>query len=472
MTNKKQIQGKHRKEQLPNKAFENKLKAVVGKANVSTSREDIICYSYDATQSIFEPQWVVWAETTYQISQIMKLANEYNVPVTPRGSGTGFSGGALPVKAGIILSLVRMNRIISIDPENLFAEVEPGVITADIDRAAGKYGLFYPPDPASLETSTIGGNVAESAGGPRAVKYGVTRDYVLGVEAVLPTGEIIQTGSRTTKCVVGYDLTRLLVGSEGTLAVFTKIFLKLVPKPEASGTLLALFRDVSTAAKSVSAIIARKIIPTTLEFMDKATIDCVRGYTNDDIPTETGALLLIEIDGAKETVLRQKEHVVEICKKLGAISIKTAQNEEQRTRLWSARRAISPALHQLGPDKYNEDIVVPRSKVPHILKNIDEISKKFSLHIINFGHAGDGNIHVNIMTDNSIVGIKDKVEQAIQEIFRSTIELGGTLSGEHGIGITKAPFLSIELNSATINAMRAIKKALDPKNILNPGKIF
>lgn len=448
-----------------------KIEGIVGPSNVSIDPADCLCQAYDATRMEAIPDVVIWPHTAHEISRIMFLANEYHIPVTPRGAGTGFSGGALPLHGGVVINLTRMNRILSIDPENMLAEVEPGVVTKELDKAAAEHGLMYPPDPASYEFSTIGGNVAESAGGPRAVKYGVTRDYVLGLEAVLPTGEIIVTGSRTTKCVVGYDLTRLLVGSEGTLAIFTKLFLRLVPKPENQMTLMIMYPTIGSAARSVSRIIASKIIPSTIEFMDKSTLACIREQSSIPFGPEVEALLIIELDGHRDMIQREAEQISSIVNKEGALTIRTAETDGERDEIWATRRAVSPALHKLGPDKYNEDIVVPRSKVPEILVRIEEIGRRYGLSIITFGHAGDGNIHVNIMTDKKIPGIEETVHHALTEIFSATLRLGGSISGEHGIGIAKAPFIGMEMNPATILTMKRIKKALDPQNILNPGKL-
>ncbi|MBN2384707.1 FAD-binding protein [bacterium] len=418
------------------------------------------------------PDWVVWPDNAGQVAAILKLATRYHVPVVPRGAGSGLTGGSLPVRGGIVLSLSRMDRIISLEPENMLAEVEPGVINADLDRAAARYGLFYPPDPASFEFSTLGGNVAESAGGLRAVKYGVTRDYVLGLEAVLPNGDLIRTGSRTAKCVVGYDLTRLLVGSEGTLAVFTKLILRLVSRPEAVKTILAIFPDVHAAAQVVSALNSRTILPTTLEFMDRSSIDCVKKFAHITVDEKAGALLLIEIDGPHETIERQAQNLIELCRQHTSLEIILSHSDEERDALWKARRAISPALHQIAPDKFNEDVVVPRSKIPDLVSRLEAISQTHNLTIVSFGHAGDGNIHVNILTDLAQPGTRERVDAALHELFRHTIELGGTISGEHGIGLTKAPFLSMELDPVTLAIMKKIKRVFDPLDILNPGKIF
>ena len=445
---------------------------IVGRENVSNSREDLICYSYDAVNKKFLPDLVVFPANPEEISEILKLANKKQFPVIPRGAGSGFSGGSLPVWGGVVLVTTRLNRIIEIDNDNLTAIVEPGVVCGEFQKEVEKYGLYYPPDPASLEFSTLGGNVAECAGGPSALKYGVTRDYVTGLEVVLPTGEIITTGVKTRKGVVGYDLTRLIIGSEGTLAIITKIYLRLIPKPEAKITLMAVFKDIEPSTQAVVQIIRNKIVPSKLEFMDQGAIECVENYRQLGLPMEAEALLLIELDGDKVALESQIQQVEAICQKSGAFLLKRASNSQEAENIWEIRRAISPALLQLNPTKINEDIVVPRSKIPYIIHQIEVIKHKYQLKIVNFGHAGDGNIHVNIMIDDQIKGEKEKAEQAVQEIFREVLSVGGTISGEHGIGITKAPFLSLELKDAEIELMQKIKRLFDPNDILNPGKIF
>jgi glycolate oxidase len=445
---------------------------IVGKENVLEDQESRICYSYDATNLRYLPDIIVFPKTSQQISEILRLANQARFPLIPRGAGTGFTGGTLPLEGGVVLVLTKMNKILQIDPENLLAVVEPGVVTYDLQQEVEKIGLFYPPDPASLKTSTIGGNVAECAGGPRAVKYGVTKDYVLGLEAVLPTGEIISTGVQTVKSVVGYDLTKLLVGSEGTLGVITKIILRLLPLPKAKRTMLAIFPTIEAAATTVSQIISSRIIPATLEFMDNSTIRCVEDYLHLGLPVEAGALLIIEVDGAPEALLGEIEEIQKLCQANQALEIKVARDQQEAEDLWKARRAVSSAVVKLNPTKINEDVTVPRSKVAEILRRVEAISKKHGLIIVNFGHAGDGNIHVNVLIDRRKPGEEERAHAAVKEIFAAALDLGGTLSGEHGIGITKAPYLSMELGDGGIEVMKRIKKSFDPNNILNPGKIF
>lgn len=454
------------------KSFIKKLRDIVGASNLSEERQDLLCYSYDATQMEFIPDVVIYPADSREISAVLRLANADGVPVFPRGAGSGFSGGSLPRGGGIVLVTTRMNRILRIDTDNLIAVVEPGVVTGDLQDAVEKLGLFYPPDPASLRFSTMGGNVAECAGGPRAVKYGVTRDYVLGLEVVLPTGDIITTGGETVKGVVGYDLTRLMCGCEGTLGIITSITVRLIPLPESRKTLLAIFDSIDGAAAAVAAVIRGRIVPATLEFMDHAALKCVEREFSLGIPEAARAVLIIELDGERELLEKQAARIRDVIRPLGLLEFRAAADDAEAEELWKARRLISPALRKVNPDKINEDIVVPRSRVPDIIRRIDEIRTRYGIPIINFGHAGDGNIHVNIMIDRSVPGESEKAEGAVREIFRETLALGGTMSGEHGVGLSKAPYLSMELTPAQIRAMKAIKKALDPNNILNPGKIF
>ena len=454
------------------KSIINTIETILGKGNVYSDLEERICYSYDATNRKFLPDLVAFPSDAREISEILKLANKEGFPVIPRGAGSGFTGGSIPVKGGVVLVLTRFNSIIEIDTENLIASVEPGVITGDFQKEVEKLGLFYPPDPSSLKVSTMGGNVAECAGGPRAVKYGVTKDYVIGLEVVLPTGEIISTGVQTMKGVVGYDLTKLMVGSEGTLGIVTKIIVKLLPLPETKKTLLAVYPRIEDAAKTVALIIASKIVPVALEFMDQRTLACVESFLKIGLPIEADAVLLLEVDGDYEAVERDALKIKDICIRSGASRVDMAKDKGSEEDLWRARRAISPSLLKINPTKINEDITVPRSKIPDILHKIHAIGKKNHLDIANFGHAGDGNIHVNIMIDSNKEEQVDRADKAVREIFQATLDLGGTLSGEHGIGITKAPYLDMELGDLGIAVMKRIKTAFDPNNILNPGKIF
>ena len=397
------------------------LVAIVGKEQVATEPADLLCYSYDATQQSFLPEVVVHPATAAEIAAIVKLANAELIPVFPRGAGSGFSGGSLPTKGGIVLTTERMDRILQIDEENLIAVVEPGVVTEQFQIAVEKVGLFYPPDPASLKFSTLGGNVAECAGGPRCVKYGVTKDYILGLEVITPTGDIITTGGPTMKGVVGYDLTKLLCGSEGTLGIISKIVIKLLPLPEAKKTMLVMFDSIDGAAQAVSAIIRNKIIPTTLEFMDGRTIDCVRQATGLDVPMAARALLIIEVDGDRDLLDKQAAKIAEIIRPLGVVETRIATTPAESEALWQIRRSVSASLRKVNPDKFNEDICVPRSKLPEMIRKIDAIAEKFAIPIVNFGHAGDGNIHVNIMIDKKVPGELEKAHHAIEEVFKGAL---------------------------------------------------
>ena len=445
------------------------LKTIVGSDRLTTAPEELFVHSYDATQREALPWAVARPATAGEVSQILALANRERFPVVPRGAGTGMSGGSVPLQGGVVLSFERMNRILEIDEENMIAVVEPGVVTGDLQREVESRGLFYPPDPASHQFCTMGGNVAECAGGLRAVKYGVTKDYVLGLEVVLPTGEIINTGTRTAKSVAGYDLTKLIVGSEGTLGVVTKIIVKLLPLPESVRTLAACFNDADGAAGAASAILAGRILPRALEFIDQAALRAVESYLKENLSHGAAAMLLVEVDGPAESTAREIQRISNIMTAAGAVRVSRADSAPDRERLWKARRSISAALYTLKPKKVNEDIVVPRSRIAEILREIGKIAKVHDLLIVNFGHAGDGNIHTNIMIDEADL---PKAEAAVKEIFSATLRMGGSISGEHGIGITKAPYLPMELKHDALAAMKRIKAALDPNNILNPGKIF
>ena len=449
-----------------------KLTQIVGAENIATGAQDMLCYGYDATQMEFLPECVLHPDGADQVSRILTLANQEGFPVFPRGAGSGFTGGALPKGGGVVLVTTRMNRILRIDTDNLVAEVEPGVVTEAFQIEVEKLGLFYPPDPASLKFSTLGGNVAECAGGPRAVKYGVTKDFVMGLEVVLPTGQVIRTGGETVKGVVGYDLTKLLCGSEGTLGVITKIIFRLLPYPEAKKTMLAVFDSIDGAARAVSTIIKGKIIPTTLEFLDHATLTCVERRFNLGIPKEGRAVLLIEVDGDRDLIEKQAGKIHVLIEPLGLVQFRVAKDAAESEELWRVRRLVSPSLRDVNPDKFNEDIVVPRSRVPDVIRRIELIQSRYDIPIVNFGHAGDGNIHVNIMIDKSLPGQLEKAHEAIKEVFQAALDLGGTMSGEHGVGLAKQPFIPMELSADQVAAMRAIKTALDPKNILNPGKVL
>ncbi len=449
-----------------------KLKKITGGKRCSNSIEDRICYSYDATTKNHIPDAVVFPDNKEEISEILRLANTIHFPVTPRGSGTGTTGGSIPLKGGVILVLTGLNSILEIDTDNFTATVEPGVITGDLHKAVEAKGLFYPPDPSSSNFSTIGGNIAECAGGPRAVKYGVTKDYVIGLEAVLPTGEIIKSGVSTAKGVVGYDLTKLLTGSEGTLAVITSITLRLIPLPETIRTMTAVFDRIEDAAASVAEIMRSGTIPRTCEYLDNASIACAESFAKIGLPVDAGAMLIIETDGSPRETEYAINRLSAICREKGASSTEIATDDAETKKLWDARKAVSPALYMYGPDKINEDIVVPRSRIPDVVKKIEVLKKATGLTMVSFGHAGDGNIHFNIMLDKKDPEQLFKAEKAVEEIFDYTISINGTLSGEHGVGIKKSKYISKEIGKVELELMRNIKKLFDPNNVLNPGKIF
>jgi glycolate oxidase len=448
------------------------IEGIVGTENVLTNPEDLYCYSYDASKLHAMPDCVTFPGNEMEVAALLRLANAHRFPVFPRGAGSGMVGAAIPEGGGLVMALRRLNRLLTIDEDEMLAVVQPGLVTGDFQKTVRARGLYYPPDPASLPFSTLGGNVAMCAGGPKAVKYGVTRDYVLGLQVVLPTGEIMRTGTRTVKGVVGYDLTRLLVGSEGTLGVFTEIILRLIPAPESERTMLAVFRSIDEAARAVSDIIKARIVPSTLELMDQATIRVVEDYLHIGLPVWSEALLLIEVDGPDCALDQEMERIVAICRQCGASDTRIAKSAAEHEQLWLARRAISPALRQLKPGKINEDVTVPRTRIPQLIRAVQALAARHDLLIVCFGHAGDGNIHTNIMLDRSDPEEAKRAEQAVEELFRTVLDLGGTLSGEHGIGIAKSPFFQWEVGQVGFDTMWRIKQALDPLNILNPGKMF
>ncbi len=449
------------------------LQQVLGKENVLTDKEDLLTYSFDATAGMPShlPDVVVTPWNSEGVVAVVKLANKYGVPIYPRGSGTNLAGDTIPLEGGIVLSSVNMNQILEIDPENLAARVQPGVIIQSLNDEVAKYGLLYPPDPGTVTTATMGGSVAESSGGLRGLKYGVTKHYVMGMQWVLANGEVIKWGGKTVKNVTGYDLTALFTGSEGTLGIMTEILVKLIPAPEAKKSFLAVFDDVDKAGRCISAIIRNKIIPATLEIMDNMTIRTVEEYAKVGLPTTAEAILLIEVDGYKEAVEREAAAVVKVCQAEGAVDVQVAQNDTEREKLWSARRAALPALARVSPTTVLEDATVPRSEIPKMLKALREIAAKYNLKIGTFGHAGDGNLHPTILTDKRNRQEMEKVEKAVDEIFTVALQLGGTLSGEHGIGMAKARYLGWEFGEAGVAVLRSIKEALDPDYRLNPGKI-
>jgi glycolate oxidase len=452
------------------------LREIVGEEHVLISAEQMEPYTHDEVVGLrADPEVVVRATSAEQVAAIFKLAQRERVPVTPRGAGFGLSGGAVPVQGGIVLSTEKMNRILEIDKENLMVTVEPGVITGDIHRAVEAEGLFYPPDPASLDSCTIGGNIAEGAGGPRAVKYGVTQHYVCGLEVVLPSGEIITCGGKLVKNVTGYSLIQLLIGSEGTLAVVTKIILRLLPLPKVQVDLLVPFDDFQAAADTVSDIIAHRILPTAIEFMERDSLLAVeRLLQKEFLYRDAAAQLLIQLDGNRpEAVDADYEVVGEVCLAHGARDVLVAKDQRTRDRLWEARRLIIEALKHESPINHMEDVVVPRAEIPPLLKGIREIAGRHAVRIVSFGHAGDGNVHVNVLKDDMPLDRWEALVPAVaEEIYRLALSLGGMITGEHGIGATRRRYLPMALDETQIGIMRRIREIFDPNHILNPGKIF
>ncbi len=451
----------------------NKLRDIVGAENVLTSRENLIPYAFDGTAAMKEmPGSVVFAVSTEQISAVLKLANDTETPVVTRGSGTGLSGGSVPAADCIVLCTVKMGAILEVDAANLTMTVEPGVTTIQIAEAAEKAGLFYPPDPGSMKISTIGGNVAENSGGLRGLKYGVTRNYVMGMEVVLPDGEVMWLGNKCVKDVAGFSLKDVMIGSEGTLGVITKVLLRLIPKPAAKKTMVATFDAMDAAAQTVSDIIAAQIIPCTLEFLDRTTIHCVEDFAKVGLPLDCEALLLMETDGHPAAVAEEAAKMEELAKANGAKEVRVAKDDAEATQLATARRSAFSALARLAPTIILEDATVPRSELAHMIRFVAEVAKKYELKIGTFGHMGDGNLHPTFLTDERNEAEIHRVHEAFKEIFDEAIRLGGTITGEHGIGLAKKEFLPKFAGAAQMRVMRELRKALDPKGILNPGKMF
>ena len=451
----------------------NKLRDIVGAENVLTSREDLIPYAFDGTAAMKEmPGGVVFAVSTEQISAVLKLANDTETPVVTRGSGTGLSGGSVPAADCIVLCTVKMGAILEVDAANLTMTVEPGVTTIQIAEAAEKAGLFYPPDPGSMKISTIGGNVAENSGGLRGLKYGVTRNYVMGMEVVLPDGEVMWLGNKCVKDVAGFSLKDVMIGSEGALGVITKVLLKLIPKPAAKKTMVSTFNAMDAAAQTVSDIIAAQIIPCTLEFLDRTTIHCVEDFAKVGLPLDCEALLLMETDGHAAAVEEEAAKMEELAKANGAMEVRVARDEAEAAQLAMARRSAFSALARLAPTTILEDATVPRSELAHMIRFVDEVAKKHELKIGTFGHMGDGNLHPTFLTDERNADEIHRVHEAFKEIFEEAIRLGGTITGEHGIGLAKKEFLPKFAGEAQMRVMRELRTALDPKGILNPGKMF
>ncbi len=446
---------------------------ILGQANVLTQKEDLIPYAFDGTAALKQmPRVVVFPRHAADVSAVLKLARQHKVPVVTRGSGTGLSGGSVPVEGCVVLCLVNLNQMVELDTKNLTMKVGAGVVTQQIFNAADAVGLFYPPDPGSMKISTIGGNVAENSGGLRGLKYGVTRDYIMGLEVVLMNGDICWLGNKCVKDVAGYNLRDLFIGSEGTLGVVTQVLLKLLPKPAARQTLLATYAQMDAAAETVSAIIAAKIIPCTLEFLDRKTIRCVEDFAHVGLPTDAEALLLIETDGHPAAVADEAAKIEELARQHGATSVRRAANAAEAAQLATARRSAFSALARSKPTTILEDATVPRSELAKMIRFIEATAAKYKLDIATFGHFGDGNLHPTFLTDERNTEEMHRVEGAMKEIFEFTFSLGGTITGEHGVGLAKKAFLRQQLGDASYALLKSIKRTLDPDWLLNPGKIF
>ena len=449
------------------------LRNIAGAANVLTADEDLLAYGFDGTWYESKPLAVVLPATTAEISALHRLATRERMAITPRAMGSGLSGGAVPLQGSIVIGVMRMNRILEIDEADGVAVVQPGVVNADLQRAVEARGLFYPPDPSSLKQSALGGNVAENAGGARCLKYGVTGDYVMALEVVLPSGDVVRTGGKTLKNVTGYDLRALFTGAEGTLGTITEITLRLLPKPKFVRTATASFERIEDAAQTVTAVMASGLLPTSIELMDQLTMRCVEESTSTGLPIEADALLLFAVDGNHESVVESElEAIATIAREHGARSTRVAATDAESEALWAARRAISPSLARVRPHKLGEDVAVPRSQIVAMIRATREIAARHNLQIPVFGHAGDGNLHPNILCDRRDAEEMARVKLAAREIFEAAVALGGTLSGEHGIGLLKKQFLELDLGPEAIGIMRKVKDAIDPLGIMNPGKIF
>jgi D-lactate dehydrogenase len=448
------------------------LAAAVGPGNVLTDPADRWPYGYDNSRRHAPPDAVAFATATDQVAQIVRACRDHGVPLVVRGRGTGTAGGSVPLGGGLVLSLERMDRLLAVEPADRVLRAEAGVTNQAVQDEAARHGFFWPPDPTSSAYCTVGGNVATNAAGPRAVKYGATRDNVLGLTAVTGGGEVIHTGVRTTKSAVGYDLTRLLIGSEGTLAIVTEATLRLVPLPESKRTLQAVYRDIHAATEAVVAIMAQPVIPCALEFMDHASIEMIRGFSEARLPEGAGAMLMIELDGQTAGMEAAAAAITRAATNAGLIGLAVAASAQEAAALWATRKALSPALRNIAPNKLNEDVVVPVSRIPALIVGLAALSREHGIPIVNFGHAGNGNIHVNLLYDTQDPQQERNALPCLARVFDLVIALGGTISGEHGIGIAKRDYLARAVDPATLAVMRAIKRELDPRGILNPGKVL
>ncbi|MGB2832843.1 MAG: FAD-linked oxidase C-terminal domain-containing protein [Methylotenera sp.] len=445
------------------------LSTVLPNDRVYTDPVDCYAYAYDNSRNYHSPIAVVFPLTIEEVASIIKLCNQYKIPVVPRGRGTGTAGGSVPELGGVVLSLERMTNILSVDPDNRMAIVEPGVLNQELQDAIKSVGFFWPPDPSSAAYCSIGGNLATCAAGPHAVKYGVARDHILGLKAVTGNGDIIKTGCYTSKGVVGYDLTRLLVGSEGTLAVIVEATLKLTPLPKHTGGITAEFIDTFSCAKAIAAIMAQPYTPSALEFLDNGALNLIRGRHQNLLPANAKAYLMIEVDGSEQEIAEASTAILQACQVEGLIEAKLAHDTKA---LWAARKALSPLLKDIAPKKINEDIAVPVSRLPELLMGLEKLAAQYQISNVNFGHAGNGNIHVNLLVNPDNADEMKRAYACLDEVFSLVLSLQGTLSGEHGVGMAKRPFVPREIDETTINLMKAVKLTFDPNNILNPGKLF
>lgn len=449
-----------------------RLRDIVGPEAVLSAGDDCWPYGYDNSRRHHAPDYVALPREHAEVMAIVTVCNEHSIPITCRGLGTGTTGASVPISGGLVLSTERMDRIQRIDPDNRLAVVQPGVTNQALQDAVAAHGFFWPPDPTSAAYCTVGGNLAYNSAGPRAVKYGTPRENTLGLLAVTGDGRELRCGVHTSKGVVGYDLTRLLIGSEGTLAIITEAIIKLVPLPEDRITLQAVYRDIQGATRAVSDIMARPVTPCALEFIDGNAIDMIRGYTRSALPEQAGAMLMIEVDGPRAGLEQAAAAVIEAASNGGLLSIEQARSEEQVQALWATRKALSPALRTVAPKKINEDVVVPVAAIPELISGLDELAATHDIRIINFGHAGNGNIHVNLLIDPEDPDQSRRAEQCLNQVFDLVISLQGSLSGEHGVGLEKMPFVDKELSPVSLDLMAAVKKVFDPRGLLNPGKMF
>ncbi len=449
-----------------------KLKVIVGDENVLVDPEKVEPYGADAVKEKFPPEAVVFPESTEQMSAIIKLANEYLFPVTARGGGVGYTGGAVPIDGGIVIGTDRMNKVLQVNADDLYVVCQPGIRTFELQQAVEKFGVFFPPDPASYKDSFIGGNIAENAGGMRTPKYGITGRYVLGLEVVTGTGEVLRVGGKVEKNVVGFNLTSLIVGSEGMLGIITEATLKLLPQTETTSTVRASFRSMEEACKVLTKFTPEGILPMAMEVIDKHCINAIEQNYAFGLSKDAAAILLVAVDGSTDEVAKNAERIEQILQANGGFDVLRAKSKEDEDKLWDVRRAISPSLMKFGTLKINEDVVVPRSRVPELVARVEEIGKKHNTFVANFGHAGDGNIHVNFMCNREDADSIERARLAVKETFLLSVELGGTISGEHGIGYVKAAYMNYAIDKPTLEVMKGIKKVFDPNGILNPGKMF